>query len=129
MKVEAIWAFNRRFNSILAKCTSAAFRSNIYFKYNRLYSLKGNSGSPLVCRNSSGTRKLFGVYQGNVPGEKTMVFFRVRHFRDWIASKREEVEEKLKTGDSNVESVITSSMLLTGIVAMVVRYFAVNYLF
>ena len=58
-----------------------------------------------------------------------MVFFRVRHFRDWIASKREEVEEKLKTEDSNVESVITSSVLLTGIVAMVVRYFAVNYLF
>lgn len=63
-----------------------------------------DSGSPLICRDSSGRKKLYGIviaiHGPNIktmpctPGKQVSVFLRISHYTGWIQMTINEAEEK-----------------------------------
>ena len=92
--------------------------------------MQGDSGSPLVCTDSRGNRKLYGVYRGADNDYHYARYTRIKKFKKWILSKMERAEKKYPAaGIYSTYPVVTYSMCLAGLVAIVMRFFVVRFLY
>ena len=105
----------------------------VFFKLERegesAYTMLGDSGSPLVCADSRGNKKLYGVYRGADNNYHYARYTRIKKFKKWIESKMEIAESKYPAARvySNYPVVVYSTCL-AGFVVAVMRFFVVQFL-
>ena len=94
------------------------------------YTMVGDSGSPLVCEDRRGNRKLYGVYRGADNDYHWARYTRIRKFKKWILSKMERGEEKFPAAEVYSRyPVVTYSMCLAAFVVILMRFFAVRFFY
>ena len=66
----------------------------------RPFILRGDSGSPLICRDADGKRKLFGWVKGGKIETNITRYMRLEFFKTWIVNKKREVRNRNQTENS-----------------------------